>query len=87
MPVELVALAVYVTLPAPWHLLEVAPITNIGLPTVGVTVTLLIYCAEGPLHPLAVTWILTDPEKPLDQAIIPVAAPIAPAAGLLIDQL
>ena len=59
----------------------------VGVPTVGVTVTVLVTIAEGPLQPLAVTWILTVPENPLVQVIIPVVAPIFPAAPLLRLQL
>jgi hypothetical protein len=44
-------------------------------------------CAEGPLQPLAVTWIFTVPENPLVQVIIPVVGPMLPAEGLLILQL
>jgi hypothetical protein len=50
-------------------------------------VTVLVTCAEGPLHPLAVTCIFTVPEKPLVQVIIPVVAPMVPAEALLSDQL
>jgi hypothetical protein len=58
-----------------------------GTPTVGVTVTVLITCEEGPLQPLAVTWIFTIPENPLAQVIIPVVAPMLPAKPLLKLQL
>ena len=57
------------------------------MPTVGVMVTVLITCAEGLLHPIAVTCILTEPEYPLAQVITPVEAFIEPAATLLKDQL
>lgn len=59
----------------------------VGVPTVGVILTVCIICADGPLHPLAVTWISTVPENPFAQVMIPVAAPIEPADGLLSDQL
>ena len=59
----------------------------VGVPTVGVTVTALVTCDDGPLQPLAVTWILTDPAKPLVQVITPDVAFMMPAAGLLILQL
>jgi hypothetical protein len=56
MPVEFVAFAVYVIVPAPWQRLEPTPDVNTGRPTVAVTVTV---CVEflTPLHPatLAVT--------------------------------
>ena len=57
------------------------------MPTVGVTVTVLITCEDGPLQPLAVTWIFTVPEKPFVQVIIPEAAPMLPAEPLLRLQL
>ena len=59
----------------------------VGVPTVGLTVTVLTTCLDGPLQPFAVTWILTVPENPLAQDITPVVAPMLPAAGLLILQL
>ena len=72
-----------------WHVgsLPADIVIAVGVPTVGLTVTVLIVCAEGPLQPFAVTWILTDPKNPLAQDITPVVAPIVPAAGLLILQL
>ena len=39
MEVLLDALAVYVTVPAPWHLTELGPATKAGMPTVGVIET------------------------------------------------
>jgi hypothetical protein len=39
-PVLVVAVAIYVTLPAAWHRVEVVPILKTGKPTVGVTLTL-----------------------------------------------
>ena len=59
----------------------------VGVPTVGVTVTVLITCEEGPLQPLAVTWIFTVPENPLAQVITPVVMPMLPAKLLLKLQL
>jgi hypothetical protein len=59
----------------------------VGVPTVGVIVTVRMTCADGPLQPLAVTWIFTVPEKPLAQVIIPVVAPMLPAEPLLRLQL
>ena len=47
----LVAVAVYVTGPAPWHRVEVAPSVNTGVLTVGVTVTVCV-AVVGPLHPV-----------------------------------
>ena len=60
---------------------------GVGVPTVGVIVTALTTCAEGLLHPFAVTWILTVPVKPAVQVITPVDAFIVPAAASLTDQL
>jgi hypothetical protein len=71
----------------PWQIVVAEGLGVVGVPTVGVMVTVLVTCAEGPLHPLAVTWIFTVPEKPLAQVITPVVAPMVPADGLLSDQL
>jgi hypothetical protein len=86
-PVLLVAVAVYVIVSAPWHLVDVAPIINTGVPTVGVTVTVRVTCEDGPLQPLAVTCMSTVPENPFAQVIIPVVAPMFPAEPLLRLQL
>ena len=51
------------------------------------TFTVLVTCNDGPLQPLAVTRISTDPKKPFAQVIKPVVKPITPAAGLLKLQL
>lgn len=59
----------------------------VGAPTVGVILTVRMTCADGPLQPFAVTRISTVPEKPLAQAMIPVAGSIVPAKALLSDQL
>jgi hypothetical protein len=59
----------------------------VGVPTVGVTVTVRVTCADGPLQPLAVTCIFTVPENPFAQVIIPVVAPMLPAELLLKLQL
>jgi hypothetical protein len=59
----------------------------VGVPTVGVITTVRVTIAEGPLQPLAVTWISVVPENPFAQVITPVAAPILPAAPLLRLQL
>jgi hypothetical protein len=60
-----------------------------GMPAVfaGAIAAVLTTCAEGPLQPLAVTCISTEPENPFAHVITPVAASIEPAAALLIDQL
>ena len=59
-PVLLVAVVPYSVTVVPLVSWQVGsgPVDNIipvGVPTVGVTVTLLVTIAEGPLHPLAVT--------------------------------
>ena len=59
----------------------------VGVATVGMIFTVRITCADGPLQPLAVTRISTVPEKPLAQVIIPVVAPMLPAAPVLKLQL
>src|SRR6476469_5454684 len=87
MPVELDAVAVYVTVEAPWQRAEEVPKTKTGVPTVGVIFTVRTVCADGPLHPFAVTRISTEPEKPFAHVITPVDALIEPAAALLNDQL
>ena len=58
----------------------------VGVPTVGVILTVCMTCNEGPLHPLAVTRISTVPENPFAQVITP-AALMDPADPLLSDQL
>ena len=60
MPVAFVALAVYVTVPAPWQRVELAPNTKIGVPTVGVIVTVCVDVA-GPLQPVALAVIIDVP--------------------------
>ena len=60
---------------------------TVGVPTVGVITTVRVTCADGPLQPLAVTRISTDPEKPFAQVITPVPALITPANALLKLQL
>jgi hypothetical protein len=91
-PVLLVAVVAYVVVVVPlvnWHVGSVPADTVIavGVPTVGATVTVLLTIEEGPLQPLAVTWIFTVPENPLAQVIIPEAAPMLPAKPSLRLQL
>ena len=59
----------------------------VGVPTAGVMCTLLIVIGDGPLQPVAVTWMLTFPEKPFAHVITPVVALIDPAKALDNDQL
>ena len=72
-----------------WQFGSVPPPTVIavGVLTEGVIVTVLITCADGPLQPLAVTCILTEPLNPFAQVITPLDALIEPAAALLRLQL
>jgi hypothetical protein len=49
--------------------------------------TVRVTIAEGPLQPLAVTCMSTVPENPSAHVMMPVVAPIDPAAGLLMLQL
>jgi hypothetical protein len=44
----------------------------VGVPTVGVTVTVVEADAEGPLHPFAVTLIVATPENPGAHVTVPV---------------
>ena len=71
----------------PWQIVLAEGVGVPGVPTVGVIVTVLITCEDGPLQPLAVTWIFVVPENPLAQVITPVAATIEPAKPLLKLQL
>jgi hypothetical protein len=59
----------------------------VGVPTVGVITTVRVTIAEGPLQPLAVTWISVVPEKPFAHVITPVEASMLPAEPLLKLQL
>jgi hypothetical protein len=86
MPVVFVAVALYITVPAPWHLVVNVPNVNTGISTAGLIVTALVAAVEGPLHPFAVTLMSTVPENPLAQVITPFEL-MAPAAELLKDQL
>ena len=58
MPVVVVAVAVYVTIPDPWQRVDVAPNVNTGVPTVWVMVTVW-FAVDGPLQPVAVA-VITD---------------------------
>ena len=63
MPVVLVAFAVYVTVPAPWQRVELTPDTNIGRPTVAVTVTVCV-AVLGPPQPAALAVTIDVPLNP-----------------------
>ena len=59
----------------------------VGVPTVGVTITLRVTADEGPLQPLAVTEIVAVPEYPFAQVMTPLVALITPAPTGKTDQL
>src|SRR5207253_1785890 len=59
-PVLVVAVAVYTSVPAPWHLVDVAPKLNTGVPTDAVMVTVCV-AVFGPLHPAALAVIVDVP--------------------------
>ena len=61
--VVLAAVAVYVTVPAPWQRVDVEPAAKTGAPTVGVMVTIW-FAVEGPLHPEAITLMVVVPVQP-----------------------
>jgi hypothetical protein len=91
-PVLFVAVVAYVVVVVPLGNWQVgcAPaeiVIAVGVPTVGVIFTVLTTWVEGPLHPLAVTRISTEPENPFAHVITPVEALIDPAAALFNDQL
>lgn len=72
-----------------WHVgsTPAETVIALGVPSVGPITTVRMICADGPLQPLAVTRISTEPKKPLVQVITPVEAFMAPAEELLILQL
>ena len=70
MPVELLAVVVVVTVPAPWQRVEVAG-ENAFIVTVGVMVTTWVVVA-GPLHPAALAVIVVVPLHPATYVTSPV---------------
>ena len=46
----------------PWHIVLADGVGVVGVPTVGVTTTVVEADAEGPLHPFAVTLTVAVPE-------------------------
>ena len=59
----------------PWQILLAAGLGVLGVPTVGVTVTVVDAEDDGPLQPLAVTLTVALPVKPAPQvtvAVVPV---------------
>ena len=71
-PVELLAVVVYVTVPAPWHLVELAGVKGL-IVTVGVIVTTWLVVA-GPLHPAALAIIVEVPLHDAAKVTAPVEA-------------
>ena len=69
-------------MPAAWHLVDVAPRENTGVPTVAVTVTVWVVVI-GPLQPVALA-VMTD--VPL-QPDTYVTAPVLPAIELPPERL
>ena len=63
MPVVLLAVALYVTIPAPWHRPDVAPKVNTGTVT-GAFVVAVCVDAVGPLQPAALAVIVIVPVHP-----------------------
>jgi hypothetical protein len=57
----------------PWHIVVADGVGVDGIPTVGVTKTVVETIAEGPLHPFASTFIVADPVKPAAQVTVAVA--------------
>lgn len=72
MPVELEAVAVYVTLPATWHRNDEAPAEKTGVATEVVMVTV---CEDvfGPLQPAAVAVMVVAPVHAAVKATVPLA--------------
>ena len=68
----LVAEVVQVVGALPWQIVETEGIRAPGVPTVGVTITVVDADADGPLHPLAVTLTIAVPEKPVAHVTVPV---------------
>ena len=75
---------------AAWHLTELAPNANTGVPTVVVTLTVVEAESEGPLQPFAVTETVAIPVNAASQVTVPVI-PVpeivlpAPVIGQLYD--
>jgi hypothetical protein len=55
----------------PWQIVVADGVGVEGVPTVGVTVTVVEAAADGPLHPFAVTLTVAVPEKPGAQVTVP----------------
>jgi hypothetical protein len=70
--VALVADVVNVVGALAWQMVLAEGVGVDGVPTVGVTVTVVDAAAEGPLHPLAFTLTVADPENPAAHVTVPV---------------
>jgi hypothetical protein len=81
-PVEFVAVAVYVTEPAPWQRVDTAPSVNTGIPTVGVIVTVWV-AVRGPPQPAALAVTTVDPDQPAAYVTSPVVALIVLPPAIL----
>src|SRR5438128_1994028 len=81
-PVVVVAVAPYVTAPAPWHLVLVAPAVNTGVPTVEVIVAEWV-AVLGPLQPAAMAVITVAPLHEALYVTSPVLASIVLPAAIL----
>ncbi len=71
----MVADVVYVVGALAWHIVVAEGVGVVGVPTVGVTVTVVDAAVDGPLHPLATTLTVAEPEKPalhVTVAVVPV---------------
>ena len=80
-PVELLAVVVLITVPAPWQRVEVAG-ENAFMVTVGVMVTTWVV-VSGPLHPAALAVIVVVPLHPATYVTAPVAPTIVLPPAIL----
>jgi len=85
--VALVAVALYVTFPAPWQRADVAPIANTGTAT-GAREVAVCVDVVGPLQPAAVAVIVTILVQPAGYVTAPVPElMVTPAAKLAASRL
>ena len=63
---------VYTVGTLPWQIVVADGVGVVGVPTVGVTVTVVEALAEGPLQPFAFTLTVALPEKPDAHVTVPV---------------
>ena len=81
MPVEFDEDEAYVTEPAPWHLVEVAPKENTGVVTLGVEMAVCV--AAGVPQPAARAVIIELPTHPATKLTVPVVELIVLPADIL----